>query len=264
MIVRCAFHVHSHHSFDCFTSVQDLVEEAVAKGIGLLAITDHDVIGITEDEKRLIACNGLQYVQGCELSTDRGAHIIGLGVDAGVLQAGKDPRAIIDAIQRDGGHVLVPHPFKPNSGFVARHQGDKETLDYVLTRTMLVEAFNGDYGSSDDEVEETRRIAARYGLRVVSTSDAHKPWQLASNWTEYDACPAVLEDLAHLLRLEPSRLVVEEVQEQTGLSKCLGGLLKALWRTTAYQRVVAVVPFYFKSRVKNIFYEISRRRRRAR
>lgn len=263
MIVRCAFHVHSYHSFDCFSSIQDLVEEAVKNGINLLAITDHDVVKVSEDEIELFTSHGIQFVQGCEVTTDRGAHIIGLGVSEDVLTVGTDPCAIVDAIRRGGGEVLIPHPFKPNSGFIARFRGDERVLDYVLKKSTLIESFNGGYRPSDREARETRSIARRYDLQVVAVSDAHKPWRLACNWTEYDATQVVAKDLSRLLRLAPSLLVVEEVQDQTRLAKQLGLLLGVFWRTTTYQWIVARVPFYFKSRLKRLSYAINRYRRKV-
>lgn len=263
MIVRCALHVHSHHSFDCFASISDLLDEAVENNINLVAITDHNAVGVTDEEKKLFLSREVEYVQGCEVLTDNGAHIIGLFVGIDVLKAGTDPRDIVDAIQRDGGMVLIPHPFKPKSGFVARYKEDAETLDYVLSKSSLIEAFNADYKQSE-QIEETRRLADRYRLHVVASSDAHKPWRLAHCWTEYDVDTAALENPASLLRLKPSNLVVKEEAEKTGIAKWRSSLLKMMWNTAAYQWMVAIVPFRLKRSVKRILYEISRCCRRAR
>jgi predicted metal-dependent phosphoesterase TrpH len=78
------FHTHSHFS-DGVLSPAALVERAKSRGVGTLALTDHDTTAGL-DEARL-ACEGagIRFVPGVELSAvwrGQTIHIVGLEVDA--------------------------------------------------------------------------------------------------------------------------------------------------------------------------------------
>lgn len=79
-------HTHTNYS-DGDLSPQELIELAIDKGIGTLAITDHNTIeGIKKVNKNddIIVASGIKIINGIELSakTDIGRmHILGYGID---------------------------------------------------------------------------------------------------------------------------------------------------------------------------------------
>jgi predicted metal-dependent phosphoesterase TrpH len=77
-------HTHSHHSDGTLPPAQ-LVEMAMARGVAVLALTDHDTTaGLAE--ARAAAGTALRLVPGVEISAGwRGQeiHVVGLGIDAG-------------------------------------------------------------------------------------------------------------------------------------------------------------------------------------
>ncbi len=79
-------HTHTNYS-DGDLSPEELIELAISKGIGTLAITDHDTLGgikTVDRNNELIIKSGIRIINGIELSakTKKGRmHILGYGID---------------------------------------------------------------------------------------------------------------------------------------------------------------------------------------
>jgi len=61
-------HIHSKSCSDGNLTVEELVEEAKIRNIGLMSITDHDSIGCQEKAVALARKNGIRYISGVELN----------------------------------------------------------------------------------------------------------------------------------------------------------------------------------------------------
>jgi len=61
-------HIHSKTCSDGNLSVEEIIEEAKARNIELMSITDHDAIGCQNQAKTLAQKNGIRYVYGVELN----------------------------------------------------------------------------------------------------------------------------------------------------------------------------------------------------
>lgn len=61
-------HIHSKTCSDGNLSVEEIVKEAKARNVGLMAITDHDSIGCQKQAMTLAQKNGIHYVYGVELN----------------------------------------------------------------------------------------------------------------------------------------------------------------------------------------------------
>ena len=61
-------HIHSKSCSDGNLTVEELVEEARIRNVGLMSITDHDSIGCQEKAMALARKNGIRYVSGVELN----------------------------------------------------------------------------------------------------------------------------------------------------------------------------------------------------
>ncbi|MCI5774641.1 MAG: PHP domain-containing protein [Erysipelotrichaceae bacterium] len=74
-------HVHSNHSFDSTTSIEDILAMAKAKNIAYLAICDHNVVaGSLQAQKQ----QDIKIIPGIEIDCffeDKIVHILGLGCD---------------------------------------------------------------------------------------------------------------------------------------------------------------------------------------
>lgn len=78
------FHTHSHFS-DGVLSPAALVERAKARGVGTLALTDHDTTAGLDEARVACEGSGIRFVPGVELSAvwrGQTIHFVGLEVDA--------------------------------------------------------------------------------------------------------------------------------------------------------------------------------------
>jgi predicted metal-dependent phosphoesterase TrpH len=61
-------HIHSKNCSDGSLFIEEIIEEAKSRNIGLMSITDHDTIGCQKKAEALAKKNGIQYIYGIELS----------------------------------------------------------------------------------------------------------------------------------------------------------------------------------------------------
>jgi len=61
-------HIHSKTCSDGNLSVEEIIEEAKARNIGLMSITDHDTIGCQKQAMTLAQKYGIHYISGVELN----------------------------------------------------------------------------------------------------------------------------------------------------------------------------------------------------
>ena len=80
---RADLHMHSIFSDGVFTP-EELAKKAYDNGVELISLTDHDETAGLERMKEAASELGMDFVTGCEVSTDFGAvpiHIVGLNFD---------------------------------------------------------------------------------------------------------------------------------------------------------------------------------------
>jgi undecaprenyl phosphate N,N'-diacetylbacillosamine 1-phosphate transferase len=184
---RIDYHVHTCFSFDCDIPLEVALERAIEAGLSCLCVTDHDTIEGALALARM-APPGLEIVVGCEFTTDDGSQVIGLGLTEPIDEP-RLPR-LIEAIKRQGGLVLLPHPFRRGSGiFRGETRRSEAFVREVLAAADLVECFNG--RDTYDNNRRSYRLAVERGLAAVAGSDAHTAAEIGSVFVEYrEAGPA--------------------------------------------------------------------------
>jgi len=106
-------HCHTLAS-DGMVTPAELVDAAVAMGVNLIAITDHDTMANAAEVVERGAASGIAVVPGQEVTTRWPAmtHIVGWFLEKPILRS----MSVIDtvkAIHEQGGLVVIPHPFMP-------------------------------------------------------------------------------------------------------------------------------------------------------
>lgn len=82
-------HTHSTYS-DGVLAPRELVARAAARGVGTLALTDHDTMAGLAEAREACAANGIEFVAGVELSASwrgQAIHVIALGIAETALAA---------------------------------------------------------------------------------------------------------------------------------------------------------------------------------
>ncbi len=164
--LRADLHCHTHLSFDGFTTSDELLRACKIKKINTIAITDHDLI--CKINKHKFRKNNVFLIDGCEFTTDKGAHIIGLFVRN--LISNGTYKEVIEHIKKENGIILIPHPFKPKSGVCKVYKSPF----YIFEKADFIELFNGGYMNSNYEKKKIFEIAKKYNLKLIANSDSHK------------------------------------------------------------------------------------------
>jgi len=145
-------HSHSHYS-DGTLPPAELVALAVTRGVGLLALTDHDTTAGL-GEARDAAGDSLRLVPGVEITCGwRGQeiHVVGLGIDAGDEPLQKHLAALLD--QRRARIATIGARLARQRHFAGRDPAAAVLADaHVPTRTHLARALvaGGDARSTQD------------------------------------------------------------------------------------------------------------------
>jgi hypothetical protein len=170
-LIDVDLHMHTDHSYDCATPVEVLLAEAKARGLGAIAITDHNEISGALDARA--KADGIKVIVAEEVKTAHEGEVIGLFIEE-KIERGMSLAETIAEIRRQGGLVYVPHPFDR-----LHSVPDYEHLLDVLADVDAIEVFNPRVAISEFN-DEAVRFAAKYRIPAGAGSDAHVPQGLGS------------------------------------------------------------------------------------
>jgi predicted metal-dependent phosphoesterase TrpH len=162
-LIGADLHMHTSHSYDCATDPEALLDHCIAEGLGAVAITDHNEISGALAAAALD--KPITVIVGEEVMTTQG-EVIGLFLRE-KIERGMSMADTITEIQRQGGLVLMPHPFDrmhtiPDSATLLRHLDEIDIFEVYNSR-LLFDSFN----------EDAQRFATKYNLIESAGSDAH-------------------------------------------------------------------------------------------
>ncbi len=207
-LIDVDLHMHTDHSNDCATPVEVLLAEARARGLGAIAVTDHNEIsGALEARAK---ASGIKVIVGEEVKTAEQGEVIGLFIEAKIPR-GLTLQETIAEIRRQGGLVYVPHPFDRMHSVP-----DYEHLLAVVDDVDAIEVFNPRVAISEFN-EEAVRFAAKYRITAGAGSDAHVPQGLGSvriRMRDFDGPDEFLQSLrdADIIRNPASLLYVQALK----------------------------------------------------
>ena len=207
-LIDVDLHMHTDHSYDCATPVEVLLDEARRRGLGAIAVTDHnEVSGALEARAK---ASGIKVIVGEEVKTAAQGEVIGLFIEERIPR-GMTLEATIAEIHRQGGIVYVPHPFDRMHSVP-----DYAHLLAVLDEIDAIEVFNPRVAISEFN-EEAVRFAAKYRIPAGAGSDAHVPQGLGSvriRMRDFSGPEEFLESLrdADIVRNPASLLYVQALK----------------------------------------------------
>jgi predicted metal-dependent phosphoesterase TrpH len=161
------FEAHTHTNFSDGSNYKRVIDAAVRKGIDVLAITDHNRLGIkkTSSYAKNFYANKILIMPAEEISTRKG-EVLAYGIQEEIKKT-DSLLETLENIYSQGGIAFVPHPFHPVLGLV-RTLGLGAFDDTLFTG---VEAFNYLLPKPLNVMAE--RLADHYGLVKLCGSDAH-------------------------------------------------------------------------------------------
>ena len=168
--MRADLHIHSEYSNDGVSTVQQIIDTAVERGLGCVAITDHnsfEAYSVAKDNGRVIV------IPGVEVSSKEG-HILAYGVDRNIPRD-MSVKDTIDAIHEAGGVAFAAHPYRWWSGL-----GEKNVLNHDFDG---VEVKNARCVKGSNRKAE--RLAEKVKKPISGGSDAHTPEHIGEGYVEF-------------------------------------------------------------------------------
>lgn len=168
-------HVHSRHSADSRSKVEDIFKAAKMKGLDGIAITDHGSLGGYFEAKPMAKKYGVGLVAGYEYKSADGDLLV-LGLPRMPKLVRLPAADVVDFAHRLGGIVVAAHPFDPFRPGVGRLLYDGLNVD-------AVETINGHcfvYGN-----RKAARAASVLNRARVGGSDAHTPSEVGCGFTVF-------------------------------------------------------------------------------
>jgi predicted metal-dependent phosphoesterase TrpH/glycosyltransferase involved in cell wall biosynthesis len=173
-LIDVDLHMHTDHSPDCATPVEVLLETARDRGLGAIAVTDHNEIsGALEARDLAEEMDGLKVIVAEEVKTAEQGEVIALFIEERI-ERGMTMAETISEIRRQGGLVYVPHPFDrlhsvPDYQHLLDMVEEIDILEVFNPRVALT-AFN----------DEAERFARKYRIVPGAGSDSHVAQGLGS------------------------------------------------------------------------------------
>jgi len=171
--VRLDMHMHTRRSSDSLNDPEGVVRAALARGVDVVCITDHNEIAAALELK---ARHPDHVIVGEEVKTAERVDIVGLYI-SGKIPGGTPARDTCLRIHDQGGLVYVPHPYAPGKG------GGGRILKVVEDLVDAVEGFNGRI--HDPALNQLAVSWARErGLPLGAGSDAHALFEVGRTYVE--------------------------------------------------------------------------------
>jgi len=173
-LIEVDLHMHTDHSPDCATPVEVLLETARDRGLGAIAITDHnEVSGALEARRIAEELGDLKVIVAEEVKTAEQGEVIGLFLEEKIPK-GMTMAETIAAIRAQSGLVYVPHPFDRFHSVP-----DYEHLLDIVEEIDVLEVFNPRVALTAFN-EEAERFARKYRIVPGAGSDSHVAQGLGS------------------------------------------------------------------------------------
>jgi len=167
-VARVDGHSHTRHSGDCFVPLAELVRLAVARGITHLAVTDHD--SCEAARQNTDRHWPIQVIFGEEVTLDNNAHLLALGIRKEIRS--KTLSEALREMRAAGAFIIVPHPYRKDSGILGRSGSDTaETRSLLREFSDAIEVCNSKL--PDDENARAFALAREWAKPMIAGSDAH-------------------------------------------------------------------------------------------
>ena len=197
-MLRVDIHMHTRFSPDSGAPPASIVARCLETGLNCIAITDHNTLDGALEVRDLAP---FQVIVGEEVKSADG-DIIGLFLEHEVPK-GLTAADTVRAIRKQGGLVLVPHPF---DRFRASAIEDDALLD-ILPEVDALEAFNAHNLLMRDN-DRAAALCREKDLMAVAVSDSHTPLELGRTYmetSEFDGTPAGFKEALSRARLVKKR-----------------------------------------------------------
>lgn len=172
---RVDLHIHTCYSPDSLMRLEEVVTAAGRRGLGALAITDHDAI---DGAFALARIAPFPVIVGEEIDTGDG-EVVGLFLKE-FIPPGLGPAETIALIHRQEGVVYVPHPFDSH-----RFPLREPVLQALVSQIDMIEVLNARVNRTAFNAR-AESFARQNHLPGGAGSDAHTPGEIGRAYVVMD------------------------------------------------------------------------------
>lgn len=173
-MLKVDLHLHSSYSRDCLTSLETIIVACRRRGLGAIAVTDHNTIAGALALREIAP---FPVIVGEEINTSRGEMLAYFLEEE--IPPGLSPQETIACIREQGGVVGVSHPFDRLRQEAMREEALMEIIDQV----DALEVFNSRIFFPDDNLQ-AEKLAYERGILCTAGSDAHTSFEIGRAWME--------------------------------------------------------------------------------
>jgi len=191
-MLKADLHTHTRFSKDSLSDIGAVLDAALARGLGAIAITDHDAIGGALEAQKTAKRRklALQVIVGEEISTNEGdllAYFVKRRIAPGPLEE------VLAEVKRQKAVCCAAHPYD-----FARHGIALQKLPARLLAKMdCIEAFNARVHLPSMNAS-AMKFALAHRKAILAGSDAHHPSEIGGAYVEFAGVEKL--DAASLLR----------------------------------------------------------------
>lgn len=180
MTYNIDFHVHTNHSMDGVSSLENLIASAKARGLNGLVVTDHNLCTDVRDCQE----SDFLVIPGCEISTQIG-HITALFIKKEIpieeLWKGQLPslEETVSVIHEYGGLAIIAHPFQKASRTYTEHQ---------IKLVDGIEIYNARACFKNKKANQmAHQLAEKYNCIKLAGSDGHSKYEVGNAYVVVEA-----------------------------------------------------------------------------
>lgn len=202
------FHIHTSYSFDTYLPPKKIADCLQEMDIDFVAITDHETIQGALEVKEILSNQSppIQIIVGAEYYTEKG-DIMGLFLEEEIKTQSSDE--VINEIKKQGGLVVLPHPYKAHK------------LDQTLIQSVdVIEVYNS--RTTRAKNAQALALAKEYNKPGIIGSDAHFIQEVGLTMMEFDTVDlksAILAGQGKIIRAEESQFYYSIVSGLINLHK---------------------------------------------
>jgi len=251
--MKIDLHVHTEHSFDCRSSVEAVIQQAVETKLDAIAITDHDNMSAYGIAFQKSEDKNLTVIPAMEITAEGGTHVIGLFLQDEIVS--RNIFDIIDEIHAQGGLVVIPHPFRPGTGLIFNKDSQNifsgEDISKILSRVDLMEAVNYRCRSSE-MVKIDKFLGFSPDIPHSAGSDAHFVEEVGKAYVELEKVKSnKLDDIKKAL-LESPRIIRYEAFSVEG-KRTVIALKEDAVSKSILSRTKNIIPKNIRDSIRSIF-----------
>jgi predicted metal-dependent phosphoesterase TrpH len=154
-------HIHSMNSIDSTIKPRRIFDRALDLGLRGVAITDHNELTVHQSPFQEVLS-----IPGMEINVDEvAADIIALGISKPIPQTMSLKEAMIE-VHRQGGVVIIPHPFSSSSNYPALGERLFDVAEYI-------DGIDITSPKTHVDNKKARSVAENLRKAKMGSSDAH-------------------------------------------------------------------------------------------